>query len=113
MGIYIYTLRKDTKQAVLNGELVTVARADFGFKETLGLKPYQSTKIAAAGRAREALGEVNLVAFGDWEDGAVVKSVREDWTHGADTPGFPGKTIGFLRREKIGRRVVWAIEPKE
>lgn len=109
MGVYVYTLRKDTKTAVMGVQTVTLARADFAFKETLSKNRHQEAALTRAVNTREALGGVQYVVFGDWETGATVRKVKDTWYAGTDTPCFPGEKVGELRKTKVGRRVYYSV----
>jgi hypothetical protein len=109
MGVYVYTLRKDTKTAVMGVQTITLARADFAFKETLSRSGYQEAALTRAANAREAIGDVTYIVIGDWETGSTVRKVSDHWYAGVDTPAFPGERVGELVKTKVGRRVYYSV----
>lgn len=109
MGVYVYTLRKDTKPAKLGAKSVELARADFAFKETLSSPRHHKAALTKAATARDSVGPITYVVIGNWENGAPVRKVSENWYAGVDTPSLPGELVGELVKIKRGRHVFYSV----
>ena len=107
MGIYVYTLRKNTIKATNmdTGTPIEVGVTKYAYKESWGSGSYSRTvarQHASADRARDANPNLDLATFGDPKehdfdrDGSmVVFRTGSNFTSFYDTK-FPGEPIGRL-----------------
>lgn len=108
MGVYIYTLRSETK-VVTTGDVV--GRAAYAYKPSFAYEIPASLKRSitayenAARRAEKKVGKVNFMVYGDkFVDGMDVYAVDETPVIFNDAK-FPGTVIGKLVKD--GRK--WRI----
>jgi len=111
MGVYQYTLRKDTKTV----EGMKIGRYAYAYKHSnraYECKPYrQRVNIteAAGERAAEALPDLEYAIMGEWKhavhpyDVAVIK-LKKVVPSFADTI-IPGEVVGYIY--KVGRKFIF------
>lgn len=113
MGIYVYTLRKNTFKAIDKdiGAPVDIGITKYAYKESWNssadYKRMTARMHSMAERARDANPNLVLATFGDPKDhdfsrdGMTVYRIRPDMTYFYDTKA-PGEPIGVLY--KRGRK---------
>jgi len=109
MGVYVYTLRKNTIKAIDEdtGESIDVGVTAFAYKCSWNADGYYKRMTAkmhaAAERAREANPNLDIVTFGDPKDGLKTRiyRVKPTLTSFYDTE-TPGIDVGSI--EKRGRK---------
>ena len=125
MGVYIYSVRTKAINSTLSGESVKVylikyltrsappddRDSDWSASECA----YNRRQMAAAEATWERRGvsslKGTLVSCGDnFTEGGAVVVYDSDGPCAYDTEPF-GKTVGYLRKGKVGRKTVWTIEP--
>lgn len=118
MGTYVYSMRKKTTRVRFADEGSVAANSfQYAYKEWFGGSVgdvHERTRDRIRNRAVRTGSEAFVVSparvaiLGDVEDGA---SVYADVTSGTwiDTTAFPGRLVGWLRRQGGGRRTYWAV----
>lgn len=111
MGVYVYTLRTETKPLV-DGEIV--GRAAYSYKQNYAFQPspqYRRSVAAKHSHAERAstklVGKVKYMVYGDkFESGLDVFYTGDRLPVVFEDTEWPGKKVGKL--VKIGRK--WLIE---
>lgn len=117
MGIYLYTMRKETRVADFNGERVTVRAFRFARKVVGSIfRNTTAWEVRQDNAAIEAFAQYikngkGLVAT-ELDAGAPVycDATKAVWY---DTDKFPGELIGFLHKDSRGRLSVKEAGPWE
>jgi hypothetical protein len=125
MGVYIYSVRTKAISSTLNGEPVKVQLIKYLTRSappddndsnwSASECAYNRRQMAAAEATWERRGvsslKGTLVSSGDnFTEGRAVVEYDSDGPCAYDTEPF-GKTVGYLRKTKVGRKTVWTIEP--
>ncbi len=99
MGVYCYTLRKQTRQ--IDG--VTIGRTAYAYKDHWDAyrSPFVARQHAAAERARNANPKLTRVIMGDWKYAATeplpVFEISEGLTAFMDHKS-PGPVVGYVTK---------------